>query len=169
MFGTKPQCRKIDSPGMAVPPEPVVLAEHGLSIAYRKGGDDDSWIVATFSGFLQFTHGYPNDEALGAHPLGKFGLKFYDVFEVSGSPVIEELKKRNRVHPRHTDSLFDRYRHWIFTFQDETLDVISGAEPSFRVVSASSGLDAIQRDENPNYFMRTDQRSAPLRSADPGV
>jgi hypothetical protein len=147
MIFSAPKCTPIDAPSMAVPPEPLVVAEHDLMVVYRaspEGDKKDQWVVARFEGYLQFTHGYPNDEALGAHPLAKYGLKFYDVFEVSHSPLIDELKKRNSVHPRHSDALFAKDRHWVFTFQDETLEVISRDAPTFEVVSAASASDALQ-------------------------
>lgn len=148
MFSKKPICTKIDAPMMAVPPCPCVLAEHDLWISYQQGGEDEKWIVSHFDGYLQIRHGYPNDEALGAHPLGKYGLKFYDVFEVKNSPEVEDIKKRNRIHPRHTDASFENDRHWIFTFQDETLDVISRCEPSFQIIEATSAFDAIRKTKN---------------------
>ena len=147
MFAATPKCRSIGAPAMAVPPEPLLVAEHALRIVYRASGgsaEEEKWVVAKFSGFAHFRHGYPNAEALGAHPLAKHGLKFYDVFEVDHSPLIEEMKKRNRIHPRHSDDLFAKHRHWVFTFQDETLDVISRDAPTFEVVSATSASDALK-------------------------
>jgi hypothetical protein len=132
---------------MAVPPEPLLIAERELSVVYRASAtpEEEKWVVARFPGFLHIRHGYPNDEALGAHPLAKHGLKFYDVFEVEHSPLIEELKQRNSIHPRHSDALFAKDRHWVFTFQDETLDVISSDAPTFEVVSAPSARDALRQ------------------------
>src|SRR4051812_17560780 len=117
MLFSAPKCTPIGAPSMAVPPEPLVVAGRGLQIVYRAtpaGDEEDKWVVARFANYLQFTHGYPNEEALGAHPLAKYGLKFYDVFEVQRSPLIEEIKKRNRIHPRHSDALFEKDRHWVF-------------------------------------------------------
>jgi hypothetical protein len=142
-----PKCTPIGAPMMAVPPEPLLLAEHELRVVYRASGspEDEKWVVVRFAGFLHLRHGYPNDEALGAHPLAKHGLKFYDVFEVEHSPLIEELKRRNAVHPRHSDALFAKDRHWVFTFQDETLDVISRDPPTFEIVSATSAREALRQ------------------------
>jgi hypothetical protein len=148
MFSSAPKCRSIDAPAMSVPPEPCVLADRDLWIAYRASvelEEEEKWVLVHFRSFLHFRHGYPNEEALGAHPLAKHGLKFYDVFEVDRSPLIEELKQRNSIHPRHSDALFAKDRHWVFTFQDETLDVIGRDAPTFEVVSASSAADALQK------------------------
>lgn len=60
----------------------------------------------------------PNDEAHGGHPLAKYGLGFYGLFEVENSPWIEEMIVANRVHPRHSDSLFSGYKHYIACFKD---------------------------------------------------
>jgi len=76
--------------------------------------------------FKIYKFGYPNDEALGAHPMAKFGLGFYGFFEVKNSPWIDELRNLNRAaHERHTDSMYSNYRHYIARFKDVTLDVIS--------------------------------------------
>jgi hypothetical protein len=148
MFSSAPKCRQIGAPSMAVPPEPVLIAHRDLRIAYRASPEEEEeekWVVARFQSFLHFRHGYPNDEALEGHPLAKHGLKSYDVFEVEHSPLIDELKKQNRVHRRHTDALFAKDRHWVFTFQDETLDVIGRDVPTFEVISATSASDAFQK------------------------
>lgn len=60
----------------------------------------------------------PNDEAHGAHPLAKYGLGFYGLFEVQNSPWIEEMVIANRIHPRHSDSLFSGYKHYVACFKD---------------------------------------------------
>jgi hypothetical protein len=77
--------------------------------------------------FLAF--GAPNDEALGGHPLGLCGLRHYSVHEVLGSSLIRELERRNSVHPRHDpESYLPGRRHYVFTFQDSTLECVVAAE-----------------------------------------
>jgi hypothetical protein len=67
--------------------------------------------------------GYPNDEALGGHPLYNSGLSAYGVFEVIGSPWIRRLTEQNRVaFPATSDST---QRHFIFTFHDSTFECIA--------------------------------------------
>jgi hypothetical protein len=67
--------------------------------------------------------GYPNDEALGGHPLFSCGLGFYGVFEVLGSSWIEQMTAQNRVcFPKTEDST---NRHFIFTFHDSTFECIA--------------------------------------------
>lgn len=60
----------------------------------------------------------PNDEAHAGHPLTKYGLGIYGLFEVSNSPWISEMMLANRVHPSHSDSMFKSYRHYIACFKD---------------------------------------------------
>ena len=75
--------------------------------------------------FRIFKFGSPNDEALGSHLMTKYGLSFYGIFEVINSPWIEELKISNRIHPSHHDSMFKDYKHYIITYKDNTLEVVS--------------------------------------------
>ena len=44
--------------------------------------------------------------------------------EVEQSSWVEELKKMNAVHPYHKDSLFDKYRHFIFFFHDTCFEIV---------------------------------------------
>jgi hypothetical protein len=63
-------------------------------------------------------YGGPNDEAHGGHPLTKHGLGIYGLYEVENSPWISEMMSANRVHPRHSDTLFEGRRHYIACFKD---------------------------------------------------
>jgi hypothetical protein len=74
--------------------------------------------------FYVYKYGYPNDEALGSHPMAKYGLGFYGLFEVLNSPWIKEICEGNKIHPRHDDSMYDDYKHYIVRFKDVTLDVL---------------------------------------------
>ena len=69
-------------------------------------------------------YGAPNDEALGGHPLAKYGLGSYRLFEVSDSPWIHDLMVANRVHPSHKDEMFADRKHYIATFKDVTVEVV---------------------------------------------
>lgn len=71
-----------------------------------------------------YKYGGPNDEAHGAHPLAKFGLGIYGLYEVHDSPWIREMMIANRVHPRHSDSLFDGLRHFIACFKDVKFECV---------------------------------------------
>ena len=71
-----------------------------------------------------FAFGAPNDEALGGHPLSRVGLRHYAVHEVYGSVLVRELERRNSVHPRHDRALYLASRHFVFTFQDNTMECV---------------------------------------------
>lgn len=74
--------------------------------------------------FKVYKFGYPNDEAMGTHPLAKFGLGFYGLFQVLDSPWTKEICEGNRIHPRHEDKMYDDVKHYIARFKDVTLDIL---------------------------------------------
>lgn len=84
--------------------------------------------------------GYPNEEALGGHPLAARGLSFSGVYEVLGSSWIEQMAQQNRVcFPETPDPT---RRHFIFTFQDSTFECVAeslqaslSAEPYDNIVA----------------------------------
>lgn len=81
--------------------------------------------VLRFEGVLQFRLGYPNDEALHGHPLAKHGMQQYQAYLVENSPLIAEIENQNRVHPAFRPGIYDKFRHWVVTFHDETLEVLA--------------------------------------------
>jgi len=101
-------------------PFPVLFqTEDETVLVYRGYGV----VVAHFEGCIITRFGYPNDEALGGHPLYESGLQHYGVFEVYGSSWPSELEARNRrVFP---DSHSFDYRHFIFTFHDSTFECLA--------------------------------------------
>ena len=85
-----------------------------------------STAILHFEGVLYYAMGYPNDEALNAHPLYAIGLGFYSFHVVENSPLIADLDRRNQVHERDVAGAYmKRFRHWIITFHDETLEVVA--------------------------------------------
>jgi len=107
----------------------VYSDETGLTCAYVIGAthsESGSTAVLHFEGVLYYAMGYPNDEALNAHPLFAKGLGLYDFHVVENSPLIADLDRRNQVHERHVGGDYmKRFRHWIITFRDETLEVVA--------------------------------------------
>ncbi|WP_416244045.1 hypothetical protein ACLSSQ_05845 [Azospira sp. APE16] len=99
----------------------VLATQTDLYLFLEKNGPT---VEAIRFGFAVAKYGHPNDEVRGGHPLFKHGLGFYGLYEVTNSPWIDEVKISNRVHPQHSDSLFDRDRHFIACFKDVTLEVI---------------------------------------------
>jgi hypothetical protein len=84
-----------------------------------------STAILKFEGVLQYRFGYPNDEALPGHLLYQFGLGCYGFFTVENSPMISEMEKQNACHRQHRPGIYAKFRHWIVTFHDETLEVIA--------------------------------------------
>ena len=111
-------------------PMPVVLSdETGLTCAYVVGAThpkSGSTAILHFEVVLYYTMGYPNNEALQAHPLYGSGLEFYEFHVIEDSPLIADLDRRNQVHERHVPGAYiKRFRHWIITFHDQTLEVVA--------------------------------------------
>ncbi|HWN97204.1 MAG TPA: hypothetical protein VNT99_19390 [Methylomirabilota bacterium] len=103
-------------------PFPVLFqTENETVLVYRGHGV----VVAHFDGCIITQFGYPNDEALGGHPLYASGLQHYGVFEVHGSswPAALEAQNRRAFPDSHS---FD-YRHFIFTFHDSTFECLATA------------------------------------------
>lgn len=96
----------------------VVSTQHDLYLMLQKNGDQ---VHALKFNFQQYKYGHPNDEALGAHPLIKFGLGFYGLFLVEGSSWIAEINKGNGDRLRNMSK---DCSHYIATFKDVTLEVI---------------------------------------------
>ncbi len=46
------------------------------------------------------------------------------MYSVEDSPLVAQLERRNRVHPYHSAEHLNRYRHWIITLHDDTLEVV---------------------------------------------
>jgi hypothetical protein len=95
----------------------AVKGDHGSD------GAVDTAIV-TFEQCLLTRFGYPNDEALGGHPLYRRGLRFYGVFEVLNSSWARQVTTQNRVtFPNTTDDYAGR--HFVFTFHDGTFECLA--------------------------------------------
>jgi hypothetical protein len=97
----------------------VVLTQRGAYLLMEKSGD------ATYGLYFDSAnvkYGSPNDEVRGGHPLAKFGLGLYGLFEVANSPWLREMMLANRIHPSHSDSMFDGLRHFIACFKDVTFE-----------------------------------------------
>jgi hypothetical protein len=127
-----------DWPQPATVSEPRVLADDTtLSLMYSTGGD--RYAVVRFPLCTYFAFGAPNDEALGGHPLARVGLRHYSVHEVHGSALVGELERRNSVHPRHDPASYLGRRHFVFTFQDSTLECVVPAEKWWTPIVAVYG------------------------------
>ncbi len=117
-------------------PNPLVLADEStLVVAYisatagtgqtdRAGrlSAQDAASLVVFKQCYASHFGLPNDEAFASHLLAKRGLPPYGTFEVENSSWVTGLETRNRSHPRHDPQVFQRLRHWVWTFQDSVLE-----------------------------------------------
>jgi hypothetical protein len=118
----------------------VFATETTLLLRYTTA--NDAVAIIKFPLVRIFKFGSPNDEALGGHPLSSKGLKFYSVHRIENSLWIGELEKQNSVHHRHNKQRFlENTAHYIFTFQDSTLEcvVIEGEfwKPVVKVLSTA--------------------------------
>lgn len=98
----------------------IVSSQHNLYLLLAKTEELVDVIEFDFS---VYKYGYPNEEV--GHPLMKFGLGFYGLFEVQNSKWIEELRLNNSTHPSHNDSFYQSKRHFVAKFKDVTLEVIA--------------------------------------------
>lgn len=124
-------------------PMPFVVAdEHNVSLFYYLQAFDPDWdgttvrvvdaasegepaAVIRFNRVLWHRLGPPNEEAIGAHPLSRLGLYPYTAKEVVGSKVLSRFCRANRIHQHHSDSMFERYRHFAIAFHDTVFEAIS--------------------------------------------
>ena len=111
-------------------PMPAVCSDAtGLTCAYVIGpthSESGSTAILYFGGVLYYAMGYPNDEVLRAHPLYASGLGVYDFHVIENSPLIADLDRRNQIQQQHVAGAYGRrFRHWIITFHDETLEVVA--------------------------------------------
>ena len=129
-------------------PRPELYFSRDLYCTYYLPDDgnysgNEQIVVLRFSGVLHFSLGHPNDEALHGHPLYQSGLEPYGFFRILNSPLIVEIEARNAVHKHHRPGIYSKFTHWIVTFHDETLEVVS-RDASVLGMSELLPLDAIR-------------------------
>ena len=130
-------------------PMPAIqVNDSGLFVAYivsepSLDGKLEEYAVVQFNNVLQHTFGYPNDEALGMHPLYKFGLAFYAFNEVINSPYVADIANRNDKQFPGSKERYLKFRHWVVTFHDETLEVVGLSAKVIGTIEAASGDAAI--------------------------
>ena len=101
----------------------VLATQSAVYLLLAKSGDRVD--VLKFDRHTIFRYGAPNDEVRGSHPLSKFGLGFYGLYQVSHSPWVQEIIAANRIHPRHSDQLFEGLSHFVACFKDVTFEIIA--------------------------------------------
>ncbi len=107
-------------------PMPVLLADDAaLVLAYETAPSNDEFVILNFLWPYAHSFGPPNDESLMGHPLAKYGLEPYGIFEVLQSPWSRMLERMNRVHPNHDAQKFASLRHFVFTFHDGMFECLA--------------------------------------------
>ncbi len=158
---------QMDPPG----PLPLVLADEGrLALVYgladhwvrahleAEKGDEFSLIVE-FHGPCCHMFGWPNEEVLKGHPLGKRGLTWYAVHEVQNSSWVRQLERMNSVHTRHNPDHFKGLKHYIFVFHDSTLEVVAKGYEYYVVPANERGLPLTYTLQVAKEFARKSSRS----------
>lgn len=133
-------------------PKPAIYSDDsGLTCAYIIGAshaESGSTAILHFDSVLYHAFGYPNDEALSGHALYGCGLEHYQFHVINGSPLIEDFDQRNRIHKRHEPGAFQkRFRHWIITFHDETLEVLARNARLLRITKSRPGVAVRERSD----------------------
>ncbi len=81
-----------------------------------------------FLGCSIFKCGYPNEEIYMHYDYYTQGsMSKYCLYEIHESEWIKELNEMNKVHPRHTDEIFIRTKHFIIVFEDEVFECIANS------------------------------------------
>jgi hypothetical protein len=100
--------------------------EHNLEVSFYLS-DSDNRGKLKFNSVLQFTFGYPNEEAISGHRYYDLGLMPFEFVEVKDSEILKNIILANRVHPYHNDEMFKEYKHFVIPFHDTTLEVIANS------------------------------------------
>ena len=111
-------------------PQPHLLASEfePTRVIYRTAESaptEESFAVLRFPLCQQLKFGYPNDEALGGHPLYEKGLSAYSIFEVRNSSWNKLLAEYNLAAFPNPLSPERHSRHFIVTFHDSTLECLA--------------------------------------------
>lgn len=114
-------------------PMPFILADDGIlllsyfvpSEASADAGEKLTAAILRFDLPLMHLFGPPNDEAIRGHPLWHRGLESYGTYRVDQSSLLRRLAAMNRVHPRNDPAAFDKFQHYIVTFEDSTFECVA--------------------------------------------
>ncbi len=126
---------------------PIIHYGQGpLRLAYETPATEVA--VVTIPLCLQMLCGHPNDEALHSHPLYDKGLKFYSVHRIGNSSRLTAMELANAGHPGHDSASYLKNKeHWVFTFQDCTVEVLAlaleGNRPSFTICHSWKEANAL--------------------------
>ncbi|EDP71694.1 hypothetical protein FBALC1_04382 [Flavobacteriales bacterium ALC-1] len=102
----------------------IIADEHNLNVSFYLHGSDNRGKLS-FNSVLQFSFGYPNEEAIEGHRYYRLGLLPFMFVEVMESEILSNIIISNKVHPYHKDDRFSEYKHYVLPFHDTTLEVIA--------------------------------------------
>lgn len=106
----------------------LVVAEQGtaaLRLPANIDDEDQSWVCLAWEGVWAARMEPPNDEARAGHRLYDAGLReVVWMGEVVDSVLIEDLERRNRVHPNHSPDRYRELRHWILPLKGSVVEVV---------------------------------------------
>lgn len=118
-----------DAPELSIADVPALFCDSSdLWLAYRS---HQGYAIVQFVDVIDHRLSPINDEGMGSHPYYKAGLQFYAFNEITGSS--ETIAWSGL-----------RARHWVVTFQDNTLNVIAtDSKVIVRGLQASSPTAAL--------------------------
>jgi hypothetical protein len=116
----------------------INVSEAMISGGIKTGGV----AVLEFKDPLLTKFGYPNDEALGGHPLIRRGLNYYTAQEVLSSSWVEAVNAQNNVVFPKSDIFSDKH-HYILSFHDTTFEIIANG---FQLIKICSSLDEARKE-----------------------
>ncbi len=121
--------------------------EDGTSLQNAKTSSESLDVaVISLDSCLAHMFGPPDDETFDGHPLDARGLAPYNIFEVRNSSWIRSLERINSVHPLHDPARFEKYRHFIFLFNNITFECVTeGFDCRVQTGSVFSTLEELAR------------------------
>jgi hypothetical protein len=126
--------------------EPALLIVDASKLMVGYGTGEGAFAVITFLGSYNVKEGGPNDEALGGHPLYRYGLKHYSIHRVENSPWLHELERQNSVHPSHSAERFLSGKvHLVFALKEQTIECVVRESAGVQVEIFPSRGAAVKR------------------------
>jgi len=104
-----------EAPKLAIPESPAILSDsRHLWLAYETTMEPrrEMYAVVKFDDVIDYRLSPINDEGLGEHPCISAGIKVYEFNEILNSPLTLKWAVL-------------KGRHFVVSFKDETLDVVS--------------------------------------------
>ncbi len=113
--------RKINNPLNTIDFEPHSIHKETSEVVIRFSEG-----AIKFTGVLLIQVGYPNEEIYIHTDLFLTNdMSRNVIYEIQQSKWLKEIVEKNKVHPRHQDTMFDNYRHFALFFEDETFQCLA--------------------------------------------